>query len=443
MSKACPPCCQCSTDAACLVIRRIAYRLWVTSAAALLLLALLVSLARILLPQAGAYREELVDLLSRQLELPLEVTAIEAQWHGLGPRIRFDGLTLLDRATGRPLLSLRDALVDIDVPRSLWRGSLQISDLSLGGLRLAVVRRGDGSLSVEGLKSSGAPAMDLRGLLYWLQSRKRIALRDTVVDWRDEMKGGVVRHFHQVVFKLRNQGQRHQVEGRALLGETSAQGFSFAMDIRGDVLRAGAWDADLYLETRDLRLEDLPWPLTLSGVRLGAGNASMSVWGHWSRARLQRLDGRLALRALRLADAAPGRGAMSYAIDELGGDFTWQRAAGGWRLAVADLRFAREGRRWPQAKLQVAREGGESAPVTARLAYLDLGDLHGFLRLGPLLPPSLAEPLAALQPRGRMRDAYLRYGATDAPRFYLAARFEGVGVAPWRGAPTPSKRAAR
>ncbi|MFQ5488016.1 MAG: YhdP family protein, partial [Gammaproteobacteria bacterium] len=425
------------------MIRRIAYRLWVTTAALLLVLALLVSLARVLLPQVADYRAQLITLLSEQLGLPLEVDAIDAQWHGLGPRIRFAGLTLLDRADRHPLLSLEDAVIDIDLPHTLWRGSLQISDLALGGVRLAVTRHADGSLTVLGLKSGQAPEIGVRDLLRWLASRKRIALRDTVIDWRDEMNQGVVRHFHEVSFHLRNDGSRHQLEGQALLAETSRQGVSFAMDVRGDVLEAGGWDADIYMAMDALQLESLPWPLQFGGVRFAKGNATLQIWGNWSRARLQRLEGRLALRSLALGrttemesrqPAAPA--ASPLVIDELGGDFVWLGRAAGWQLAVEGLRFARKGRRWSPGSLQLAVAGeGAAANVTAQVGYLDLGDVRHLLRLGPALPEELAGPLAGLRPSGRIRDAYLHYRGGYHPRFHLAGRFEDVGFAPWRGVP--------
>ncbi len=428
-------------DVACFVIRRIAYRLWVTTAALLLLLALLVSLARVLLPRVADYRAELVTLLSAQLDLPLEVAAIEAQWHGLGPRIRFVGLTLLDRADGRPLLSLEDAVVDIDLPHSLWRGSLQIRDLALGGVRLAVTRHADGTLTVLGLQSGQAPEIDMRDLLRWLASRKRIALRDTVIDWRDEMGRGGGRRFHDVTFQLRNDGSRHQLEGHALLAEASPQGLSFAMDVRGDVLTAGGWDADIYVKTDSLQLEALPWPLQFAGVRLKSGNATVQIWGSWSRSRLQRLEGRLALRPLvlqraALAGQAAAAVAPSVVIDELAGDFVWLRRTSGWQLAVQDLRFAREGRRWTPGSLQLAVAGsGAAAQVTAQVGYLDLGDLRHLLQLGPVLPENLAAPLSGAQPNGRLLDTYLYYRAGDDPRFYLSGRFEDLGLAPWHGVP--------
>ncbi len=436
------------------VIRRFAYRLWVATAGLLVTVALLMALARLLLPQLTAYREELVGLLSAQLDLPLAVESIDARWHGLGPRITFHGLTLQERQGGRELLHLESAMIDIDVPRSLWHGVPQVTGLVLNGVRLAVTRHADGSLSVMGRRGSPRSAeLDARGVLQWLAQRRRITIRKGTIDWQDELRGGTVRHFHDIAFRLRNEGARHRLEGQVRLTRDGTQQLSFILDLRGD-LTSSRWSGDLYLAAGDLQLEALPWSVQAGGLRFPAGSATLQLWGRWEAGRLQRLSGRVGMRDLSLM--REGEPASALHIDKAGGDFLWHRWANGWQLAIDGLRFGRGDRLWPPTAFQVRWEDdGHGVSVRASLGYLDLDDLRALRVLAPALPSRLAEALDGLAPRGVLRDVYLAYchacergteevaseGAgkvtakSGGPRFQVAARFTGLSTLPWQGMP--------
>ncbi len=432
------------------VIRRFAYRLWVATAGLLVTVALLMALTRLLLPQLTAYREELVGLLSEQLDLPLAVASIDARWHGLGPRITFHGLTLRERQGGRELLRLESAMIDIDVPRSLWHGVPQVTGLVLNGVRLAVTRHADGSLSVMGRRGSPRSAeIDARDVLQWLAQRRRITIRKGTIDWRDELRGGAVRHFHDIAFRLRNEGARHRLEGQVRLTREGTQQLSFILDLRGD-LTSSQWSGDLYLAAGDLELEALPWSVQAGGLHFPAGSATLQLWGRWEAGRLQRLSGRVGLRDLRLM--RKGEPASTLRIDKAGGDFLWQRWANGWQLAIDGLRFGRGDRLRPPTAFQVRwKDDGQGASVRASLGYLELEDLGALRVLAPALPSRLAEALDGLAPRGVLQDVYLAYchaceddaeqvptkvaGKAVGPRFHVAARFAGLSTSPWRGLP--------
>ncbi|HHH35234.1 MAG TPA: TIGR02099 family protein [Gammaproteobacteria bacterium] len=427
------------------MIRRIGYGLWVGVAAALVALALLLTAVRILLPYTSDYRAELVALLSEQLALPLEVDAVEARWHGLGPRLSFQGLVLKDGRGKQELLRLQEAVVDIDMPRFLWHGSLQIARLTLVGMRLVVTRHGDGRMSVLGMNREG-PALALEDFLRWLGGRERITIRDGALEWRDELRGLPPQHLEDIGFRWRGSGQRYQLDGHARLAGRRPQPFSFALDLSGRL--DGPWNADLYLETRRLDVAKLPWELEAGGVRLAEGHVSLRLWGQWRNARLRQLAGRVGLRDLLLRrTGGKENDHAGVRVDRLAGDFLWERAGGGWRLALDGLDLEVEGRPWPAGSAQVAVGGGPRTPrLAVRFDDLDIEAARRLLTLFPLPEGKGREALAALagmRPRGRLREGYAFYQGGERTRFSLAARFEGLQTTAWQAVPGVSGMAGR
>ncbi|MEX0607399.1 MAG: hypothetical protein WD138_05155, partial [Halofilum sp. (in: g-proteobacteria)] len=70
---------------------RIAHRwFWGTIALSLILTAVLLSAARLALPFAGEYREQVAGYLSDYLEASVTIGRLDVEWHGLGPRLRVE-----------------------------------------------------------------------------------------------------------------------------------------------------------------------------------------------------------------------------------------------------------------------------------------------------------------------------------------------------------------
>src|SRR3569833_2038948 len=66
---------------------------------------------RLLLPLADRYHDEVAQLVGRALDHPVAITGLGASWHGFGPSIELEGVTVFDDK-GQPLLHCAAARVD-------------------------------------------------------------------------------------------------------------------------------------------------------------------------------------------------------------------------------------------------------------------------------------------------------------------------------------------
>ncbi|HFD92106.1 MAG TPA: TIGR02099 family protein [Gammaproteobacteria bacterium] len=417
------------------MIRKIGYRLWLIIAVLTIVMAVAISVARFSLPFLDEYRDELITYFSEQLDQPLEVTTIVAEWHGMGPRIRLVGLVLLDKESGMPLLVLNNIVIGIDALKSILTGALQINSVILDGIGLSITRDEKGNISVQGLGPPGADAAGGKGgrlFAAWLLSRDHIAISANQIKWQDRMRGGATYHIRELNIELRNDRNRHQLDGVALLPEFEDQRIFFAADFRGDILRTNDWNGKIYIEARGVRLGQLPEGLFRADLRSDRGVAETKLWLSWRRGALQSVTGRARIDNLAMSKIVSGGDAGSrirqqFVFDSASSDFLWKRKRSGWALALQGFQFERAGRRWPRTDLQFSIvDGGPVPQVVARLSYMDILDAMDLATFLGVVPEKVLGSFEDLRPMGHLYDVSGRYAGQD--QFDVSGDFSDLGI---------------
>lgn len=409
---------------------------------------LLVSL-RLALPLAGRYHDEVAQFAGRLLDHPVALTGLGASWHGFGPSLELQGVTIFDDKH-RPLLRCAAARIDIGLLASLRRGQIELDQLTVRGAHVTVLRREDGSLALLGLNELDATPPDAAAaemFKQWVARQPRLVVEDSVLEWRDLAPGGRAFRFHGARVEIRNRDGRHRVDADLALPESLGRRLAITAELSGDLFLPAKWSGDIYLRGEGLALGAVGAQVG-SGIDLRAGRADVEVWSDW-RAGPQRVvgtvhasDARLALRHARdgaqrtdlpntAAHSAQEESAQasSATLAELHAQFQWRRTQEGWELDADRVAL-----RTPDAE--------EGAPAEWRVVYRAAADGArslevGFSRLriedaatlaedAGLLPDTLKTRLAGLAPRGELRNGYLRYrwGELTEPTWLLRTEFQ-------------------
>ncbi len=409
---------------------------WYAFAVVVVLLAALFSTARLMLPHADDYRGELEAELSRYLQQPVRVGALDAQWHGLTPELVLKEVRLLAPQDGQVLQQLRSVRMALDLPRSLLHRQVVFQHITLVGLQLDVTRSADGSLGLQGMGARG-PGSDtaMAPVAQWLLSQGELSLEDSEIVWRDQARAELPPlHLKAMKVVLSNQGQRHGLDVAVSLPGGTGRSLKLSLLIDGDPLRPAAQRRTrLYLAGEGVDLAELLPIREYAGIRLAAGVADFELWGRWAEGGLQHLQGEVALRDVDLERATAQRH-----FGRLEGRFLWQREAAGWRLD-ADHLVLRDSRDfWLPSRLHLQHTAQDSL---LQASFLRLETLAGVMPLvEPLLQKALSadqqerllEPLRRLAPRGQVYDLQLTQG-TDGVQFY--GRFENLSLQAWDNLP--------
>ncbi|MCQ4318415.1 TIGR02099 family protein [Stutzerimonas zhaodongensis] len=393
--------------------------LWV-AATCLMLLALYVSLGRLLVPLVAEYRVEVQEKAHELLDMPVALGRLEGHWEGFSPLIMAHDVMI-----GEADLAVRlDRLALVpDVVSSLLARKLQLSSVELTGVQLGLAQDGDGKWRVSGMpqRADEEPA-DLQKLFTGLQTLGDLRLLDSQITLEPNAAAPMTLTYANL--QLRTAGERLRLDGGVLLPD--GQPLSFRADARVEPADWLASNATLYLS-----LPQSDWaawvPPSLIGdwdiTQLKAGG---ELWLDWRAREMSRAVARFNAPALKFGH----REREPVQIDDLSVTAYLDRAEDGYRLQLDDLGFTFEQERWRDTALLIEQHKSEDRwrLQTDRVAVAPLAKLIHALAS---LPDVANEYLLGLAPSGTLRNLQFDYrpSLSGAEQFAFAGNLDEVSIA--------------
>ena len=414
------------------LLRRIFKYLVYAAAAGVMLLALLVGIARLLLPLVPDYQEDIRALATQATGFDVQFQNISASWPISGPEIQFLEVTIESREDQQPVFIADRLDIGISLTQLIRDQKIAVSRVRVNAMRMDVLREADGTLRVQG-----------RPLDDFLPARDPAALRlpnivvelvDIDVAYRDLARGP-----EPLVFAV----ERLDVEvGRdevALGGEiglpaafgdraTISAGIPVALlrnDVNNETDSTEVWKllaSGEGLDVASLLRYALRMPTPVTSMR---GNLTAAVEFMGEVPSSATID--LGLSDVELS-RAPGE---VERYRELGGRIEWRSDEDGWLLAGTELQLDRESFFSPQTDFSVNWQPGElpgSGDWSARADFVRLHDWYPIVRA--LVSARVRESMLPGDVRGDVSDVRLELRSkTDAaPEYELELRFEDLGV---------------
>ncbi len=424
------------------LLRGIAY----LAATALILLALLVGLVRLLLPLVPQYQEQVRDLATAAVGFDVEFAGITAIWPIRGPELQLVDVRLHEAETQTDFLSAGQVGVGISLWKLITEQRVVVNRVSVSGSNLSVVRQPDNRWRVQ------QRALDDL-LARWATPANESAptfellLADISIDYTDERNPELER-LQVSIDELRAGLARNSLraEGRLLLpGDDSGR-----IDL--DLEALGPWQSPAdtavnwrtNVSSRNLdfaRLvkyaSDTEWPL-----KSGSGRIALAGQGQGLLPGSVLLDFELADLTLGGSDGP------ADTLDEFAGRVEWEASAGSWLFAASNLQVARNGERWSPSDATVRYSIDSDGPggrLSGQVEYLRLDDLYALVRgvatpaaLNGLLPDDLKGEirdlnfdvaLAASSARYVVSGEFSELGIIDLPNGFSANNLNGIVVA--------------
>jgi uncharacterized protein (TIGR02099 family) len=406
------------------------FRVLIYSAATLvILLALLVGLIRLLLPQLPAYQQEVRDAAAAATGFDIQFVQLSASWPLRGPELVLYEVLIEDPDTGETLARSDQVSVGIDLLTLLLERRIVPASVGVSGTRLNLERNAQGVLELQGL-----PLED------WVPDREEeqpqldaivLRLRDIDIRYRDALASGGPVRVSLENLDLELKPRSLVADGKADVSGAQRGRIEFAANAQGRLLGeeadplAAVWQVSLEAEDLDLPplaelLVGMPTPLR------GASGEIALV------ARFEDRQPRAAMVNLDLRDMEFGsRAQVVERLDSLSGRLEWEQQEFGWLLGATDLRLGRNGRVWPRTEATLnctltVDEGSRDCRGAA--GYVRLDDLYAVVR-------GFASPGARVQVlprdvRGEVRD--LRFSLVQppagSPSLELSLNFSDLGV---------------
>ncbi len=417
------------------MLRRTIRRCWYVVAGLAIATALLMTSGRFLTPLLDGYRQDLASALSQAIGHPVRISGLSARWHGLGPWLVVQEISLMPAADGRPdatLAHVEEVEAGVNLWSSLRNGRPTFDELHLRGVHLRLLRGRGGQVGLLGLNTDqDGQGTDAREILAWLMTQGRVLIDRSEIGWRDIARPGHEVVFNDFVADLRNSGDRHQVRIEGGLPLWLGERIQLAVDLHGRPL-GDDWRARAYLEGQGLSLPAWLEGQGLAGLFVSDGAADVRVWGDWRQGRLESVASTLRIVDGRI-DAAPDADRPQAAedafdFDSLATRFVWSADDAGWRLDMPVIELVRGGRSRTASRLFVRENGdGESWDMAVGTAEID--DLADLARLSGHLPEQLAQRLRQARPQGRLEAVSAHWDRSREDR-RLGMRLADVSIRP-------------
>ena len=434
---------------------------WPVFAGLLVIAAIVITLVRFWLPQVDHYRADIEQWTSGYIGMPVTFGSIHIQWKKLRPQLVIRDACLHKKIDEPSVACVKEAHLALDLLAALQGGMPELSDLTLVGVNLSVLRRSDGSFSIIGLEGMPTDPHTQAVMQQWLMKQDHLVIKDSQLRWRDE-RSGQERQFVHAHLGLHNSGEHHYLSGTVAMMPDPATNIKVALELQGNIFEGNDWSGKGYVEGVAVKPAQWLAGRTLADVGMSAGDVSFKLWGAWRNARLQRIQGEAALTDLQLknsaaqgcasvagAGCAGATGMSSLSLPKLAGHFDWRRNAQGWRLDADRVVLARAGdakgaaNKIPARKeinFKVAMTQQDSATVVELGAHdVRLQDGVTLMLLSNLVDDTAREALTAMRPSARLGNTYIRYQhdeATDKHTLVARTSFNDLDFSGWKNLPT-------
>ena len=405
------------------VFHKLSNVLWGVMVMAIVVLAIYVSIGRLLSTNLQSFQDEVLAQLNQRVPFHIAAQQLSGEWRSFTPELVLSGLTLTAPGQEGEALELSGGRVGLDVLDSLLSRSLQITSLRLDDLALHGELTAEGKLVFPGLTGKGGKIG--AWLREFLLNIEYVTLQNNSLSLA--LPGGELRKFDLDMHMARSGSTRHF--SAQLL---SALGTRIEMTGRGvgNPFEPENFSGDIYLAMRSGDLGAVRDMLANPPAVWAEGNLEAELWLSWEQGQPE-LDFSIAASELLLQ---PQEGDWFVPLDELSLQASLVERKNHWTLFVSDL-VARNGTAEASLPRMQLDAWGESLRV--RSADVPLAPLNALaLELG-VLSETATGVFETLQPSGKL--SALEFSLSDLgdpmSNWQVEANFEGVEVQSWRGAP--------
>lgn len=406
---------------------------WYGTAILLVLLAVTVSVARLVIGSASEYRVRAEEMAGKYLGQPVTINNMDARLLGIKPTLLFKDVSLRETTTLEQLAHFDQIGIALN-PLSSLRHLQPILDLTIHGANIVIIQQEDGSFRLQGVTlsekaKSGQGGGDLGA---WFLSQSRLALENSRIIWRND-KTGRDTVFEGVSVELQNVIERHRLNASVQLPEEIGKTLRLALDIRGNLLNQNDWVGDLYIKAAQVKPSQWVKGVEYQGLSIDRGDVNLEMWSTWRNGLLESVEGEFDLAELKIK-----RNAKTLPVNRLSGQWRYRTGDEGWQLLLQNAVIRNGDEKTTPFSLQLEQLNGLAS---VRAENLDIDRLMNFSPYLPGLTGTRYKQLQQMMPGGWVDT--LRVDLRDGELIGAVAAVNNFRCAPWQQIPGVSGLTAR
>ncbi|HDY81407.1 MAG TPA: hypothetical protein ENH48_00420 [Halieaceae bacterium] len=402
---------------------RLSSLLWGVIVTLIVVLAIYVSLGRMLAFNLGAWQVEILRELNSRMPFTVEAKGVSGEWQSFTPIIVLKGLSLSAPGSAAPPLELSEGRIGVDVFNSLRTRSLQMTRVALDDLSLYGEFTAQRKLRIRGLDGGGGQIGEW--LREFLLNVELVALRNNSLQLT--MPNGDVRDL-SLDLLLSRDGSHRQMEASLL--STAGTDITILAEGVGDPFEPDLFSGELYLDIQSTNMGAVKDMLVVPPAVWADGTLELELWLAWNKGK-PTVEARLEARDLLIAGQDQS---WQVPLDRIAVEARLLERRNHWTLFASGLEVEKDGVVVQLPRLQFDTWGDAVRLRTTDVSLVPINDIVTGL---DAIPVALADVLRVLQPRGTLSSLQFSMGDIAAPvkDWEVEANFEGLAVDSWKGAP--------
>lgn len=397
--------------------------LWGVIVTLIVLLAIYVSVGRMLASNIGAWQDDILRELNHRVPFTVEAQKVSGEWQAFTPVIILTGLRLSVEDSARAPLELSEGRVGVDVMRSLLTRSLQMTRLALDDLSLLAELTEEGRFRIRGFDGGGDVGQWIREFLLNVEL---VALRNNRLTLT--LPGGEVRDLEFNALLTRERSHRRL---EANLISTRGTDISLLAEGVGDPFTPELFSGEVYVQVQSTDLGAIKDMLPRRAPDLWADGAlDLELWLTWDKGKPS-IASRLEARDLLIA---PLDLQWQVPLDRVALEWRLVERRNHWTVFASNIDVERDDVSLQLSRLQLDTWGDA---LRLRATQIPLAPLNAIATGLQATPAALASVFNILQPRGELAMLQVSIGDIAEPLadWEVEANFEDVAVESWKGAP--------
>jgi len=366
-------------------------RLWTFIAANLIVIALILTIARVASTDINVYKVKLIQWIAAEYDINVSVDDISAGIDFSGLVLTLENVRFVDAPLLPFKLELKHLFLHLDFINSLKEKELVFNDISLKGADLTLKSFQQTQSIESSLLDQTSTQLTVGSLKDIFLSRlNSFSIKDSQLNFTDHLS--IKKTIYIQDLSWFNRGERHQGVGKASLsGVSNDNNLEFLINISGDAKGDNSQLlANLYAHADNLNLQEYLQPQINPLATLKKAKASFKLWGEFDFNGPKHLQVEL------------GRSDIAWEL--LGESHDWQLKQGllqfsyqdyNWLFDTYDLNFDYNYVPWPTMKLSGKGVGGQSGHFD--LAGVNLNTITPFALLFSTASQSQIETVKRLE----------------------------------------------
>ena len=309
------------------------YRVSFIIVAILMIFALSILTLRFTLPNLNEYKGVVATHLSEVIGVGVKIGAMQVKLSGIEPVVDLSQVEIEVFDGVKNSLHIGQLHVEFDLIKSLFSGSIKISDLHIWDTDFLINTDIDGNSKIFGVLPINFLTQEASGEL----SDTKFHLGRANIHWRNEQVGADYK-FDHVSAVLAFQNRRLQVAIKMLLPPALGQDVQLIADLQdvdwfGNVDQDDShWSGQVYLRADGVDV--VQWARLTGQAGMTSGKLTTELWSNWYNGALQGLDGAVSCEVCTVVLDKANPQAMSLKTR-----LSWEALAEGWRLGMLDLNW--------------------------------------------------------------------------------------------------------